>query len=152
MNTVRKKVIEMMTNTSTLSKLKNERWYEVEDAITNLICSMFGLVDNSYKAHREPTELEEYLKEKAPTPFMTQVYELVKTYHIFEDIKYLVEDEDSEVDADLNYDEECKTYTEEDKKLIYKYAHSIAHRYDDAETDWRDTLKNAINFVLEEKG
>lgn len=146
MNDIRKKVVELMETTPTLSRLKNKQWYEVEDAITKLICDMFGLEDDTYIKPREDFDFEKYLKDKEPNDFMLKVCDLVKTYRIFEDIKYLVEEDDS------NYGYKEKTYSEEDRKIIYKNAYSVAHRYDDGlEYDWRDAMKDAIDYVLEVK-
>ena len=33
---------------SILSKLKNKKWYDVEDELVNLICKITGLKDNTY--------------------------------------------------------------------------------------------------------
>lgn len=145
MKTVREKVIEMMDNTPTLSRLKNKSWYEVEDSITKLICDMFGLTDKTYSKKDEPFDFKKYLEDKEPTEFMQRVKDLVETYYNFEDIQCVINDENNCVKED-------KTYSEKDIEIIYKYAHSVLHYYNKfLEYDWRGAMKDAISEVLDMK-
>ena len=46
MSNTRMEVIDFMENDEQLSKLKNEDWYMVENAICNFVCKCFNISHN----------------------------------------------------------------------------------------------------------
>lgn len=53
MDTIREEVVKFMENDEEFSKLKNEKWYKMEDKLVALCEKVSGVKDNTYKTLSE---------------------------------------------------------------------------------------------------
>ncbi len=138
MKEIREKVTMMMEHCPTLSKLEGEKWYQVEDAIVNLICEITGVTDTAYEtAKQSKSVLDVKLEELEPSPTEEKIYRKVADYYRYEDLKNTLED--------------CDTFSEKEIALIKDKAEVVIYRYtEDMGYDWRGMLMDAIYSVLED--
>lgn len=141
-DTIREKVINFMDNNPLLTKLENDDWYKMEDALVDLFCEMTGTHDKSYEnqASTYPTLLDQKLAETDYSEFEYQIYKKVNRHFQYEDLDTLLSEE--------------QDYIPKNKINFYKNnADIIVNKYDDyLEYDWRGAMTDAMDFCANMEG
>lgn len=92
MSNTRMEVIKFMENDEQLSKLKNENWYMVENAICNFICKCFNINHNDALF----SKCDDLMLDDHPTDFEEKIYRKVDRYYHKQDILACIDDDQAQ--------------------------------------------------------
>lgn len=136
---IREKVALVMESNPILAKLEGKDWYDVEDALVNLISDISGITDKTYeppaKSSTYPTLLDKKLAETDYSDYEYQIYKKVSSHFQYEDLESILNEEESYMPK-----EEIEFYKNNADKVIENYDDML-------EYDWRMFMRDAMFCV-----